>query len=54
MEACIHNPKVFDYQKPFDETDLVDIQETVKHMNIGKSLFDNLSHNRKSRTYHNL
>jgi hypothetical protein len=33
-EACMKNPDIFEYQRPFDETDLVDIQERIKHMNI--------------------
>lgn len=32
--SCLENPNVFDFQKPFDETDLVDIRETMKYTNI--------------------
>eukprot|EP01119_Soliformovum_irregulare_P021101 TRINITY_DN6964_c0_g1_i1.p1 TRINITY_DN6964_c0_g1~~TRINITY_DN6964_c0_g1_i1.p1 ORF type:complete len:1087 (+),score=286.12 TRINITY_DN6964_c0_g1_i1:199-3459(+) len=34
QRSCLENPNFFEFQQPFDETDLEDIQERIKHMNI--------------------
>lgn len=34
LEEFSVNPQSFEYQKPFDTTDLLEIPERVKHMNI--------------------
>jgi len=35
----INNLEVFEYQKPFEETDLLDIKGRIKYMNISKIFF---------------
>jgi hypothetical protein len=38
LRYAMEIPRIFEFQRPFDETDLETVQETVKHMNIGTAL----------------
>lgn len=44
QKACMENPTFFDFQHPFEDTDLENMYERIKHMNIGKEvIYYNLS-----------